>query len=305
MSQYIHMNQTRFLGRIGALCCALAFMTNAKAVVEIPDDFRVGGFALGTQAYTFHKFTVFEAIEKTAAAGGRVIELFGGQALSPAEPGVKFDHNSPPEVLDKVLAKLREHDIRPVNYGVVRLGKDEAANRKVFEFAKKFGLRAISSEPDPAAMDGIEKLVKEFDIAMGIHNHPRKPNDPTYRYWDPSYILSLVKDRDARLGACADTGHFARSGIKPVDALKILRGRVMSMHLKDISPFAPNGKDVPYGTGESDVVGILDELKSQGFNGNISIEYESNVANNVAEVGQCVGYIRAYGDLRRAKPAAK
>lgn len=299
------MNQTSCFLRVGVVCCALAFALESRAVVEIPAEYHVGGFALGTQAYTFHKFTVFEAIEKTAAAGGRVIELFGGQALSPEEPGVKFDHNAPAEVHDKVLAKLRQHDIRAVNYGVVRLGKDEAANRKVFEFAKKFGMRAISSEPDPAAMDGIEKLVKEFDIAMGIHNHPRKPNDPNYRYWDPSYILSLVKERDARLGACADTGHFARSGIKPVDALKILEGRVMSLHLKDIAPLAPNGKDVPYGTGESDVVGILDELKRQGFKGNISIEYESNMANNVAEVGQCVGYIRAYGDLRRAKPVSK
>ena len=41
----------------------------------IPDEYRIGGFALGSQAYTFNRFTVFEAIEKTDQAGGRTIEF--------------------------------------------------------------------------------------------------------------------------------------------------------------------------------------------------------------------------------------
>ena len=40
----------------------------------IPEDCKIGGFALGCQAYTFNRFSVFEAIEKTAQAGGKVIE---------------------------------------------------------------------------------------------------------------------------------------------------------------------------------------------------------------------------------------
>ena len=63
-------------------------------------------------------------------------------------------------------------------------------------------------ETTGAGMDGkllaTEKLVKEYDIRVGIHNHPRQPNNPNYKVWDPNYILSLVKDRDARLGAAAD-----------------------------------------------------------------------------------------------------
>jgi len=35
---------------------------------------RVGGFAPGGQAYTFHCFTAFEAIEKTAVTGGVLSE---------------------------------------------------------------------------------------------------------------------------------------------------------------------------------------------------------------------------------------
>jgi sugar phosphate isomerase/epimerase len=143
-------------------------------------------------------------------------------------------------------------------------------------------------------MDLIERLVKEYDIAMAIHNHPKQPKNPGYKFWDPDYILSLVQNRDKRLGSCADLGHFARSGVKPVDALRKLEGRVISSHLKDIRPFGPSGADVPYGTGESDVVAVLKELERQHFNGNISVEYESNLQNNVGEVGQCIGFVRGF-----------
>jgi sugar phosphate isomerase/epimerase len=278
-----------------SILCAVALFSGARllALNEIPDEARTGPFALGCQAYTFHRFTLFEAIEKTAAAGGKVIEMFPGQKLRP-DSDLKVDHNASAEVIDEIKAKLAKHKILAVNYGVVGLPNNETESRKVFEFAKKMRLYAVTSEPAAEAMDLIEKLVKEYDIAMAIHNHPKQANNPNYKYWDPEYILSLVQHRDKRLGSCADTGHFARSGIKPVDALKKLEGRVISSHLKDIRPAGPKGADVPYGTGESDLVAVLKELERQKVRGNISIEYESNLNNNVAEVGQCIGFVRGY-----------
>jgi sugar phosphate isomerase/epimerase len=282
----------RHFAVIGAV---LVFAARVFGLNDIQDEYRIGPFAMGCQAYTFNRFTAFEAIEKTAAAGGRVIEFFPGQKLKPGSE-VKLDHNAPADVIAELQEKLKQHKVRAVNYGVVRLPNDEAECRKVFEFAKKLGLYAVTSEPEPAAFDVIEKLVKEYDIAMGIHNHPKRANDASYKYWDPEYILSLVKDRDPRMGACADTGHFARSGLKVVEALKTLEGRIISSHLKDIRPFGPRGADVPYGTGESDVPAILAELKRQKMRGNISVEYESNMQNNVAEVGQCIGYVRGWAE---------
>jgi sugar phosphate isomerase/epimerase len=283
-----------------SLFCALAVISVARvdALNDIPNEYRIGPFAIGTQAYTFHRFTLFEAIEKTAQAGGKVIALFPGQKLRP-DSDVRFDHNASDEVIEQIKAKLEKHRILAVNYGVVGLPNNEAECRKVFEFAKKMKLYAVTSEPAAAAMDVIEKLVKEYDIAMAIHNHPRRPNDPNYKYWDPDYIMSLVKDRDSRMGACADLGHFARSGISAVEALRKLQGRVISSHLKDIRPAGARGADVPYGTGESDMVGALQEFQRQRVRGNISVEYESNLDNNVGEVGQCIGFIRGYVEAMR------
>jgi sugar phosphate isomerase/epimerase len=105
----------------------------------------------------------------------------------------------------------------------------------------------------------------------------------------------MVKGRDSRLGSASDTGHWIRSSIKPVDALKILKGRIISSHLKDLNIFGPDAHDVPYGTGVADIPAILRELKRQRFNGNISIEYEYNWTTSVPEIAQCIGFVRGFG----------
>ncbi len=269
----------------------------ALAENKIPDECKAGGFFIGCQAYTFNRFTVFEAIEKTADAGGKVIEFYPGQPLSKEEPNVKWDHNASPETIQKVKDQLAKFKITPVNYGVVGIPKNEDEARKVFEFAKALGLRAVTTE-SVDAIDTIEKMVKEYDIMVGFHDHPKRPDDPNYRMWDPNYILSVVKDRDPRIGSCADTGHWVRSNLKPVDCLRILKGRIISSHLKDLNQTGPGAHDLPYGTGVSDVPGILEELKAQGFQGNISIEYEYNWDHSLPEVAQCIGFVRGYGQAK-------
>src|SRR6185436_19352921 len=138
----------------------------------------------------------------------------------------KFDHNSPPEVWDKVKAKLKEKGITPIAYGVVTLSRNEVDSRKVFDFAKSFGIRVINTEAVDA-IDVFEKLVKEYDIKVGFHDHPKQPGNPAYKVWDPNYIAEVCKGRDARIGSCADIGHWVRSGLKPIECVKILKGRIV------------------------------------------------------------------------------
>lgn len=272
----------------------LAFvLTTGLQAEPIPDAYKQNGFAIGCQAYSFNRFSVFEAIEKTAEAGGKVIEFYPGQKLTKDEPNVKWSHTASEEVIARVEAKLKQHGIKAVNYGVVG-GKDEAEWRKIFEFAKRLGLYGITTE-DVARLDIIEPLVKEFDIRVGIHDHPRQPNNPNYRVWDPHYILEVTKDRDARIGACADTGHWQTSGLDPLYCIKVLKGRVISAHLKDKTEFGGGQHDVPYGTGVGRMGKVLEELKKQGFVGNISVEYEYNWDHSVPEIKQCIDFVRNHG----------
>jgi sugar phosphate isomerase/epimerase len=272
------------------LACGLL----AANATPIPDDCRTGGFAIGCQAWSFNHYSVMEAIDKTAEAGGKVIEFYPGQKFSPDQPDLKFDHNATDEMIAAVQAHLKERGIRAVNYGVVGIPQDEAGARKIFEFAKKLDLYGITTE-SVESIDTIEKLVKEYDIHVGFHDHPRQLNNPAYKMWDPNYVLSVVKDRDARIGSCADVGHWVRSGLNPVDCLKILHGRIMSSHLKDLNEKKLEAHDVPYGTGVSDIPAILNELKRQKFVGNVSVEYEYDWTTSVPEIAQCIGFVRGYG----------
>jgi len=278
---------------LAAVACGLLSGLTTFAS-PIPDDCQTGGFALGCQAWTFNHFTVMEAIDKTAEAGGKVIEFYPGQKFSVEQPDAKFDHNASDEMIAAVQARLKKDGIRAVNYGVVNIPNNEADARKIFAFAKKLDLYGVTTE-SVGSIDIIEKLVKEYDIRVGFHDHPKRPNDPAYKMWDPNYVLSVVKDRDARIGACADTGHWVRSGLNPVDCLKILKGRIISSHLKDLNEKSTEAHDVPYGTGVSDVPAILRELKHQNFAGNISIEYEYDWTTSLPEVAQCIGFVRGYG----------
>lgn len=263
--------------------------------LNIPDEYKIGGFAIGTQSYTFNRFSAFEAIEKTAEAGGRVIEIYPGQRFKEDDdtPFNSIDDNQ----IEELKLKLSEHNMMLVNYGVAGMNNPEEA-RTVFEFAAKLGVPVVTSNPNTQEqMDFIEELVKEFDIMMAIHNHP-KPEDPEsdYMIWDPNHVAGLLDGRDPRLGISADTGHWIRSGISPVEALQMSEGRIISLHLKDVEEFDREAGDVVFGTGVGKVSGVLEELVRQNFAGHISIEYEANWFHNVPEVAQNVGFIRGWAE---------
>ncbi len=227
------------------------------------------GLKLSLQAWTAHHTNLWETIDIAKTVGIKYLELYPGQTIGGGIDG-KFDHNSGAEVRAKVLARLTEAGITPIAYGVVGLDKNEAANRKVFEFAKAMGILVINSEPPEDAFDVIEKLVKEFDIKVGLHDHPKNS-----RYWDPKHVLEVVSARDVRIGACADTGHWPRSDLDPIAAIDLLKGRIVSSHLKETDKIGAGAKDVVYGKGASNVKGQLAAFKAQGYRGPLSLEYEA------------------------------
>lgn len=261
---------------------------------NIPDTHLIGGFALGTQAYTFNRYSAFEAIEMTAKAGGRVIELYRQKVWPDENNDTRLVPGVSDEVIEAVKQKLDEHNIIAVNYGNIPLPNDEEELRKVFDFAQKLGVKAITSEPSEEAMDLIEQMVEEYGIAVAVHNHPPRPDRPNYRHWDPEFVLSLVEGRDSRVGVCADIGHYIRSDIDPVKTLKMLEGRIVSIHFTDVDQWGAEGEDTVAGTGVIDLPAVLTELKRQNFGGNISIEYENNWYENITDVAQFIGFVRGW-----------
>ena len=291
---------------------ALLFSTLSYAgfqraeAAAIPDDCKINGFAISCQAWSFNRYSVLEAIDRCSQTGAKCIEFFPGQKLSKEEPTIKFDHNSPDDVIAKVKAKLAECKIRAVNYGVVGIPADEAGARKVFDFAKKMDMYGLTTE-STGSIAMIDKLAKEYDIHVGFHGHPKQANNPNYKVWDPDYILDLTKDCDARVGSCADTGHWITSNLDPFECVKKLGKRVQSSHLKDRDFIGKQSPDVPYGTGKGRIADILGEYKKQGLQGNISIEYEAHWENNIDDMKKCVEFVKNWkeGDTSPAPAPAE
>src|SRR3546814_14205632 len=88
-----------------------------------------------------------------------------------------------------------------------------------------------------------------FRSKLAIHNHPLPSG-----YWHPKLISTLLKDRSPLMGACADIGHWVRSGLDPIECLQLLEGRVISFHIKDMNTIGVrSAHDVPWGTGYSNI----------------------------------------------------
>jgi len=240
---------------------------------------------LGPQAYSFNRFTFVEAVAKTKSLGLKYIEAYPGQRLSAEKPDVKVDHNMTAEQRQELKQLLSKEGLTLVNYGVVSLPNNEAECRKVFDFAKDMGLENIVSEPPEDAFEMIDKLCNEYKIGVAIHNHP-KPS----HYWNYETVLKVCEGRSKWIGSCADTGHWTRSEIDPLVAIKALgkAGRIRSLHFKDLNKFGGDAHDVPWGTGVSKPREVLVELAKLGFEGTFSIEYEYNWDNSVPEIAKCV-----------------
>lgn len=218
-----------------------------------------GGFRMGSQSYSFRNFkNPADAIAKLKELGLSTMEFCSAHFK--------------PDATDPGFAKIKElivsSGITVPIYGVEGFGKDEAVNRKKFEFAKALGLEMMSADIEKDAFDSVDKLCHEYNIKLAIHNH-----GPGARYDKVADTLNAIKNASNMIGACVDTGHVIRSGEKPHEVVKALGDRVLSMHLKD---WKHGGREQTVGEGDLDLIALAKELKALRFAGPIMLEYEDH-----------------------------
>lgn len=236
---------------------------------------KYGGFPMGLQSYSLRAFGVDGALEKTAALGLHYIEFF--RAHYPILPD--------PKKVAEMNAKLKRHDISISSHGVQGFTDNHEENRKMFEFAKMAGIKNISANPTPDSFESLDRLVKEYDIRIAIHNH-----GPGALYDRPVDAWKAVAGFDRRIGFCADLGHYIRSGFDPVDVTYTLGDRLYGVHLKDFAEQKKKTHGVIIGKGHLDVVGVFRAMKKIGFpaDGALSLEYEENPNDPIADIKACL-----------------
>jgi len=235
---------------------------------------------LGLQIYSLRNYKVDEALNHTRDLGFRFVEFYPGM----------YPLDSDAAAIAAMNKKLAELGLAISALGVIRFTKDAAANRKIFEFAKAAGVRTLGADPDPDSFASLDELVKEFDVRVAIHNH-----GPTHRYNKAIDVLQAVEKYDPRIGACADLGHYLRSGERPVEVIRLLKGRLYGIHLKDFAEMQDKTKGVILGKGHMDVPAVMAALVAADFpaDGALSVEYEENPQNPLADIKACEQAARA------------
>lgn len=257
---------------VGAAC---GVIPQIAAAARIP-----GQPKLGIQLYSLRGYKVDEALKHAADLGFAQVEFYRGMLATDASD----------EEIAATKKKVTDLGMSISAHGVNKLTKDAAKNRALFEFAKKLGVKCITADPDLDSFDNLDELVKEFDIRVAIHNH-----GPRHRYNKAIDVLRVIEGHDERIGACADLGHYIRSGQTPPEVIRLLKGRLYGIHLKDFAEMKDKTEGVILGKGHLNVAEVFESLELVGFpeDGALSLEYEENPKNPLADIRECVAVAKA------------
>lgn len=241
---------------------------NTGTSATSPDDITKN-WKLGVALWTFHTFDFPQSLVMTDSSGLDYIEPNTFQKAGP-------------ELKDSLIFRLSPAGIEKLKELITKQGLTASSLyiagdstiqswKKQFDIAKQLAVKFVTAEPPIKMWDSIDSLAGVYGIKVAIHEHWKGIS----QYWNPDTVLMAIKGH-ANFGACADLGHWPKSGIDPVEAVKKLSGHIISLHLKDIAAFNnPSLKDVPVGTGVVNFPAVFAELKKQNFNGYIYIERDA------------------------------
>ena len=286
--------QTGTWGTGACLAVAASAMAGRKKKKRIrlstPNAQKIG-WRLACQLYTLRDRSFYEALDVIAQLGVRNVEPCFFLPLDKERPDLKTSESLPAEIRRELKKRLDDYGIKMSNY-YAPVDSNAEVFRKIFDFAKEMGVKTLVAEPPAEVFDKVEDFCDEYKINLAVHNHPKSPNS---KYWRPENVLKVCEGRGKRIGACADTGHWVRSGLDPIECLKKLKGRIITMHLKDVVESGkPEARDVPLGTGKAKYADVLKELRAQQFRGVMSIEYEHLSDQLVEDVTKCVKFVEDF-----------
>ena len=166
--------------------------------------------------------------------------------------------------------------------------KSEKEVENAFAYAKQAGMKVIIGVPDHQLLPIVDKKVKEYNIAVAIHNHG--PGDEIYPL--PSTIYEKIKGLDKRIGICIDIGHTQRMGVNPIESIVRFKDRILDVHIKDVSASNESGTTVEIGRGVIDIPGILRILIKINYTGMVALEFEKDKNDPLPGLAESVGYVR-------------
>ena len=247
-------------------------------------DLQNADWRVGIALYSFNRFSFVDALEKAGSAGAKYVEGFSFHKL-----GKPFNDSSMAAITSTDINNMKQMlDKKDIKMKSMYVGgaKNAEGWKYYFEMGKKLQMDYLVCEPEKEQWDMLDSLAGFYGIKIAIHEHAKGKSI----YWHPDSVLAAIKDH-SNFGACADLGHWVRSGLDPVDCLKKLDGHVLGVHLKDLAESDNiNAEDVMVGKGVINFPAVIGELKRQQFKGNVYVECEHDWENNLHDVMEAMRY---------------
>ena len=204
---------------------------------------------------------------------------------------MKTGESLAPDKRREMKQRMNDLGISMPNY-YAPIEADQTTYRKVFDFAKEMGVETLVAEPPLEAFETLDGLCEEYKINLAVHNHPEGSGS---RYWNPDTLVKACEGRSARIGACPDTGHWARSGLDTLESLRKYQKRIITVHLKDAAESGKrDSRDVPLGTGKANFAALLQQFYDWKWRGVMTVEYEYLSPQLVPEFTQCVKFVEDF-----------
>jgi sugar phosphate isomerase/epimerase len=271
-------SRRHFFGTAAAAAAWPVLSRAAAAGAAAPAVNGGGPLKLGVASYSMREFTLDQALEMAKQLGVKYMTF----------KDVHIPRTDPPEATRALRAKIEAAGITIMGGGTITVPNDPAQIKKEFEYAKNAGFPLIYTDPEPAALDTLERLAKEYDIRVAIHNH----GPENIRWPRPQDAYAAVKSRDRRLGLCIDIGHTLRTGTDPVAACRECRDRLYDMHVKDLANATEKESQVEVGRGVIDFPALFKTLIAIGYQGQVGLEYEIKPKNPLPGMIESMAYMR-------------
>jgi inosose dehydratase len=276
----------RDLLKTGALAAAVIPSVNFAAPAAPEEADRWLGLKIGVATYTVRELPIEEAIKAVQRVGLKYI------SIKNVKNHIDLSHTT--EERKQRAQMFRDAGLVPLSVGNVGMKNDEADMRRAFEYVRDVGVPTMVCSPvrDAGDLDKwvktLDKLVKEFDIKLAIHNHgPEDKQLPS-----PYDVMKAVEKYDKRIGLCIDVGHTARAGVDPAESILKCRERLYDVHLKDISALGDRNTPIEGGRGILNSKSILAALLKIKYQGLVGFEYEKDAKDPVPGLAESVGYTK-------------
>jgi type 1 glutamine amidotransferase/sugar phosphate isomerase/epimerase len=207
------------------------------------------GWEVGISSTVFGPLTFSDAAGLADALGLATIEGDSRQKVS-SQIDKNLDFQLQPDGIAAVKARLAELRLKMVAYRVESI--DESSAAKLFAFAKELGVQTIITGAVPGSLSTVDKLASDNGVGVAIAIDG-----------DPKTVMSAIGNAGPHVGVGIDFGNLIEQGIKPVDALALIKDRLMAVRLRDRNVLGLNGRDVPLGTGVAEAQKFFLEVAKQ------------------------------------------